>query len=158
MFAEINNGVVVTFPYDYDTLCQKNPYTKFPQTDVLAMYTGTEANLAGNELVQVVETDAPSFDRQTQKAVKDASPTLIGNAWTLGWSVQALTQEQQDAKNADEARMVREQRNQKLSECDWTQLADSTADKTAWATYRQTLRDVPSQSGFPWSITWPTQP
>jgi hypothetical protein len=158
MFAEIKNGLVVTFPYDYDTLCQKNPYTKFSQTDVLAMYTGTEDNLAGNELVQVVETNAPSFDKKTQKVAKDASPTLIGDAWTLGWSVQTLTQEQQDEKNADEARRVREQRNQKLSECDWTQLADSAADRTAWATYRQTLRDVPSQSGFPWTVTWPTQP
>ena len=158
MLAEINNGVVVTFPYDYDTLCQKNPYTKFSQTDVLSMYTGTEANLAGNELVQVVETDAPSFDKQTQIAVKDASPTLMGNVWTLRWSVQALTQEQQEAKNADEARRVREQRNQKLSECDWTQIADSPADKAAWATYRQQLRDITAQAGFPWTVTWPDAP
>jgi hypothetical protein len=158
MFAEINNGVVITFPYDYDTLCQKNPYTKFAQTDVLLSYTGTEDNLAGNELVQVVETDAPSFDKQTQKAIKDANPTLIENVWTLGWSIQTLTQEQQDAKNADEARRVREQRNQKLFECDWTQIADSTADKTVWSTYRQALRDITGQAGFPWTITWPESP
>ena len=61
-------------------------------------------------------------------------------------------------KDAEQATNVRNQRTEKLSECDWTQLADSTADKTAWATYRQSLRDVPSQTGFPWTITWPTQP
>jgi len=61
-------------------------------------------------------------------------------------------------KNAEQAKSVRKQRNTKLSDCDWTQLADSTADKAAWATYRQALRDVPSQSSFPWDITWPDAP
>jgi len=62
------------------------------------------------------------------------------------------------AKDAEQAKSVREQRNTKLSDCDWTQLADSTADKAAWAAYRQALRDVPSQSSFPWDITWPDAP
>ena len=158
MYAEVKNGVVITFPYDYDTLCQKNPYTKFAQTDALLMYVGTEDNLAGNELVQVVDTDAPAFDRQTQKIVKDSSPTLANNVWTLGWSTQSLTQEEQSAKNADQAQTVRSQRTQLLKDSDWTQIADSTADKTAWATYRQALRDIPAQSGFPWTITWPDAP
>lgn len=54
--------------------------------------------------------------------------------------------------------IVRGMRNQFLSESDWTQLADSSANKQAWATYRQALRDVPTQEGFPWDIQWPTQP
>jgi len=41
---------------------------------------------------------------------------------------------------------------------DQTQLADSTADKPLWAAYRQELRDVTAQAGFPWDITWPEQP
>ena len=61
-------------------------------------------------------------------------------------------------KDAEQATDVRRQRNQMLKDCDWTQIADSTADKTAWATYRQALRDVPSQTGFPWTITFPAQP
>ena len=61
-------------------------------------------------------------------------------------------------KDAEQAASVRRSRNGMLKDCDWTQLADSTADKTAWATYRQALRDVPAQTGFPWTITWPTQP
>ena len=60
-------------------------------------------------------------------------------------------------KDAEQAKSIREQRNQKLKDSDWTQLADSTADKTAWATYRQALRDITAQSGFPWEVTWPTQ-
>jgi hypothetical protein len=61
-------------------------------------------------------------------------------------------------KDAEQAANIRSQRTEKLKDCDWTQIADSTADKTAWATYRQALRDVPLQAGFPWTITWPTQP
>ena len=61
-------------------------------------------------------------------------------------------------KDAEQAKSVRTTRTQKLSDCDWTQIADSTADKTAWATYRQALRDIPAQSGFPWTITWPDAP
>ena len=61
-------------------------------------------------------------------------------------------------KDAEQAANARKSRTEMLKDCDWTQIADSTADKTAWATYRQELRDVPSQTGFPWEITWPTQP
>ena len=57
------------------------------------------------------------------------------------------------------ARYVRDQRNQKLIETDWTQMSDyNGSNKSAWATYRQSLRDVPAQSGFPNDITWPTEP
>lgn len=60
--------------------------------------------------------------------------------------------------DADQATNVRQQRNAKLRESDWTQIADSTADKPTWATYRQALRDITAQSGFPWTITWPDAP
>lgn len=58
----------------------------------------------------------------------------------------------------EQASLVRLTRNKKLADCDWTQLADSTADKPAWALYRQSLRDITAQEGFPWSVTWPTEP
>jgi len=61
-------------------------------------------------------------------------------------------------KDAEQAKSVRASRTEKLNDCDWTQIADSTADKTAWATYRQQLRDITAQSGFPWTITWPDAP
>lgn len=53
---------------------------------------------------------------------------------------------------------VREERDTKLRGSDWSVLADAPTDKTAWQTYRQELRDVPSQAGFPNSINWPTEP
>lgn len=62
------------------------------------------------------------------------------------------------SKDADQAKSVRTSRNDKLKECDWTQVADAPVDQTVWAAYRQALRDISSQDGFPWTITWPTQP
>ena len=56
---------------------------------------------------------------------------------------------------------VRAQRNSLLDLCDWTQLPDAplTAEqKQAWAEYRQALRDVPEQTGFPENVVWPSTP
>ena len=62
-------------------------------------------------------------------------------------------------KDAEQAKLVRQTRNDKLKESDWTHTTDSTvANKEAWATYRQALRDITSQVDFPWTITWPDAP
>jgi len=54
---------------------------------------------------------------------------------------------------------ARARRNALLAACDWTQLPDvPLTTQDAWAEYRQALRDVPSQSGFPEDIQWPTPP
>ena len=62
------------------------------------------------------------------------------------------------AKDAERAKSIRDSRTEKLKDSDWTQLADSTVDKAAWATYRQALRDITAQAGFPWTIDWPEAP
>lgn len=61
-------------------------------------------------------------------------------------------------KDAEQAKSVRSTRGEKLKESDWTQVADAPVDKEVWAAYRQALRDVTGQEGFPWTINWPTQP
>lgn len=62
------------------------------------------------------------------------------------------------ADTSYDAELARRERNQLLDVSDWTQLPDSTADKAVWATYRQALRDLPSQAGFPLEIVWPVPP
>jgi len=56
------------------------------------------------------------------------------------------------------ATQARTKRNALLTASDWTQVADAPVDQTAWATYRQALRDVPAQAGFPENIDWPVAP
>jgi hypothetical protein len=81
-------------------------------------------------------------DRLTQKLVP-ATPVLE-NGWVYTVAVADLTAEEiQSAKDSAMAQ-IRGQRNTLLAACDWTQIADSTADKTAWASYRQQLRDLPA--------------
>jgi len=52
---------------------------------------------------------------------------------------------------------VRNQRDRLLAETDWMALSDVTMSN-AWTAYRQALRDIPAQAGFPFSVTWPTKP
>lgn len=56
---------------------------------------------------------------------------------------------------------ARSRRDALLAACDWTQMTDApllATQKTTWATYRQALRDVPEQAGFPATIQWPISP
>ena len=84
---------------------------------------------------------------------------ILGPIFTDGETTAAEQETAYKAmKDAEQATNVRSTRTEKLKDSDWTQLADSTADKTAWATYRQALRDITAQAGFPWTITWPDAP
>ena len=53
---------------------------------------------------------------------------------------------------------ARDRRDSLLTQSDWTQVADAPVDQTAWATYRQALRDITVQVGFPRTIYWPVAP
>jgi len=83
-----------------------------------------------------------THDRLTQKLVSCAA--YDDGEFVSMVQVESLTAEEiQTAKNSAMDN-IRATRNQLLKDCDWTQIADCTADKAAWATYRQALRDLPS--------------
>jgi hypothetical protein len=63
----------------------------------------------------------------------------------------------------EKAAAIRAERNALLAATDWTQLLDARtamgeAKAAEWDAYRQALRDVPQQSGFPDVIEWPIKP
>jgi len=95
-------------------------------------------------------------DRATQKLVNVAA--YYEAPWVYTVKVVDKTAEDIQAETDAQAASVRAQRNKLLADCDWTQLADSTADKAAWATYRQALRDITAQADFPWTVNWPDAP
>ena len=79
-----------------------------------------------------------------------------------------FTSEEETARDLEEAEWaaaaadraaesVRSDRDELLTKTDWLALSDTTMS-AAWATYRQELRDIPEQAGFPNSITWPDEP
>lgn len=56
---------------------------------------------------------------------------------------------------------VKQTRNTMLFGSDWTQLPNNpltTEQQAAWATYRQELRDITNQSGYPFNVIWPVAP
>ena len=59
-----------------------------------------------------------------------------------------------DARKAEE---VRQERNSLIQQSDWMALGDVTMSDE-WRTYRQALRDITAQEGFPNNVTWPTKP
>jgi len=84
---------------------------------------------------------------------------ILGPVFTDGETTAAEQEVAYKAsKDAEQAKSVRATRGEKLADSDWTQVADAPVDKAVWATYRQALRDVTAQSGFPWTITWPDEP
>jgi len=98
-----------------------------------------------------------AHDRLTQKLVSCA-PYDNGEFVSMA-QVEAMTADEiQSAKDSAMAQ-IRYTRNQLLKDCDWTQIADCTADKTAWATYRQALRDLPATITEPRTFSdWPHSP
>ena len=102
-------------------------------------------------------SDAPTPD-QYQKVIEVAPVKDNTGIWTQTWSLVSMSDAEKAEEDSKAASSVRGARNRKLTDSDWTQIADAPVDQAAWATYRQALRDVPSQEGFPYSVSWPTRP
>jgi hypothetical protein len=82
----------------------------------------------------------------------------IDGKWYTKYSVADIDAEAIAAKDTEQAKAIRSQRTDKLKGSDWTQVADAPVDQAAWATYRQALRDITAQPGFPWDTQWPDAP
>lgn len=86
---------------------------------------------------------------------------MIDGTWVKKYSVGPSADDEpayRDEIDSRQAEQIRSERQIRLEASDWTQVSDAPVDKSAWAIYRQALRDLPSQPGFPWDITWPTPP
>jgi hypothetical protein len=94
-------------------------------------------------------------DRATQKLVP--CEPYIENGWAYTVTVEDKTAEDIAADVASKSAQVRAQRDRLLADSDWTQVLDAPVDRTAWAAYRQALRDLPSQEGFP-DVEFPVSP
>ena len=86
-------------------------------------------------------------------------PSVLKNGQIIEvpeWDLRTEAERQAGAVAA-QATSVRQQRDALLTETDWTALSDSTLT-TDMAAYRQALRDVPEQAGFPDTVIWPSRP
>lgn len=126
------------------------------QSELRSMYPNVSGPL--DDLYDVVFEGPQAQPTRYQIAFEDGVEQKSDGKWYTKYSVADMGAEAIAAKDAEQAKAVRQQRTDKLKDSDWTQLADSPADDLAWATYRQALRDITSQAGFPWTINWPVAP
>ena len=124
----------------------------FPNTGFPQQLTESIINDFGGDVVFEGPQAQPT---RYQIGFRDGVEQIDGK-WFTKYSVADLDADAIAAKDAEQAKAIRTQRNQLLAESDWTQLVDATVDKALWAEYRQSLRNIPSQDGFPWTVTWPS--
>lgn len=146
MIAKIENNQVTEWPI-------LSIYSRFPHTSFPSPLT--DADLPdGYVMVGVI---APPQANPGQKVVP-GQPVNKNGKWVQGWDVVDLTAEEITELTDTKAAEARAERNRLIAESDWTQVADAPVDKAAWAEYRQALRDISKQAGFPINTLWPIQP
>jgi len=150
MFVKATNGTVDTFPYNIGQLRRDNPNTSFPRVV-------PETTMAAYNMFPVELGVELTFDPLTQKIEAAATPVLTNGKWMLPKTVVALTATEIADMTAAKAQDVRSQRDKLIADTDWMALSDSTLTP-AWAAYRQALRDVTAQAGFPHTVDWPVKP
>lgn len=144
MHIKLTNGLPET--YSIGQLRRDNPQTSFPKNP-------SDELLAEWGLYPLTVLPKPSVDERTHY-LKASDFYQVGGKWQMHYSAEPLPQAQVE-------QTMRAERDRLLAETDWVvakayELQQSVPD--AWADYRQKLRDVPTQQGFPHDVTWPTVP
>lgn len=149
LYAKIVDDKVVTYPYTTTMLRNENLNTTF----VLPI---SEQDMAPFNMFPVERTQKP--EELYNNTVVELAPEKIDGVWKQKWEVRLISTEELLLRYKAKFTEIREKRTVLLTECDWTQLPDSSVDKQAWANYRQELRDLPSSNKNPFLIVWPIPP
>jgi hypothetical protein len=138
----------INYPYSIPELRASFPHSFLP------------AQLSDESLAQwdmYVVTPTPMPNDYT-KNITEGTPVLTDGVYYQSWNQSNATSEEISYRIENQWEEIRVLRNQLLSECDWTQLADIPNEtKELWTSYRAQLRDITSQSN-PFSINWPVKP
>lgn len=143
----------MAYPITLPLLAKRYPNTSFVRGVPLSTY-------ADFGVVEVKVAPKPDYDPETTQASLN-DPVEVEGKWFQKWETSPIPVAQLEEKQNQKEQSVRTTRNQLLSSSDWTQLEDSPLSedaKTEWALYREALRAVPEQDGFPDSVEWPVAP
>ena len=149
MYLKLENGNI-RYPYTISELKSENPNTSFPA--VL-----TNEVLKSFDVYYVETTD---YTDDYTKNIEEGTPILSESSYIQVWNKTDATEEEISAKLEEKWVEVRIMRDALLAQSDWTQFQDSPlsgTNLTDWQTYRQSLRDISSQSN-PYNLTWPAKP
>lgn len=171
MYVKLTNGQPDQYPYSVGQFRRDNPQTSFPKVipdEIMRRYG----------VYPVTELPKPDLDPLVQTLVRDAMPhkeiirlkteadatdpttgevdqaqvgqPIYGNNWLVGYTVENKPQDEAE-------RNIRNKRDRLLAETDWMALSDVTMSAET-TTYRQALRDITGQAGFPHEVVWPAKP
>ena len=147
MYLRIINNEI-SYPYTIKDLKAAHRNITFPNE------LGDETMIEFG-LYEVGQTPKPN---DYTKNITEGTPVLTDGLYYQNWIQADASQSEIDYRLENQWFIIRETRNELLSECDWTQLADIPSEtKEAWTIYRQALRNITTQSS-PFSITWPVKP
>lgn len=141
MHLKITNGQPEQ--YSIDQLRMDNPNTSFPAAP-------SDALLAGYDVFPYTRPAQPTVDWITSTLTSGEFEQDESGAWSQPFVVELLPV-------GDASRNVRNERNRLLQQTDWMALSDNTLTPE-YAAYRQELRDVTIQIGFPYNVDWPVEP
>lgn len=135
----------------------------FPEKNAFGSYPALQSKKAA-QLLDFPEEFIPEFYKSGKKAagfvnIEHNETAVTTCTWNESAYQKWLSQQPDPAEAL--AMEAREKRDQLLRDCDWTQIPDSPlseSEKESWKTYRQELRDVPQQRGFPEYVDWPEEP
>ena len=155
LFIQIQNNTIV-YPYTIQNLIKDNPNISFPDFQTLII---SEKLLEEFGVFKVNYTPPPpEFDKNVERAIED-SPKNIDGKWYSSWKIEKLSNEELLIANATAESYIKTTRNELLAKSDWTQMPDvNITNKEDWAIYRQALRDITIQTGYPFNVEWPIEP
>ena len=151
LFIRLEDGVPDGYP-----ISETNFRLLFPDTSFPSHFTADLVEPLGYGIYEI--SDHPESPGRYEKNIEVKPIRCEHGIWKQTWGVIPMSDAEKEAIDAAKAKEIRSERDWKLAACDWTQVADAPVNKAAWATYRQALRNMPEQEGFPWSVEWPRRP
>jgi hypothetical protein len=147
MYLRIINNEI-NYPYTIKDLKAAHRNITFPNE------LGDET-MVEFDLYEVRQTPKPN---DYTKNITEETPILVDGVYYQNWVQVNASESEIEYRLENQWFVIREIRNELLSECDWTQLSDIPSEtKAIWSEYRQSLRDITSQTN-PFNITWPVKP
>jgi len=153
MFIQISNDTPIGHAIVEDNLRMLFPNVNFPR--IFNPSAVEPFGFAMYEFTQMPEV--PRF----KKLIEVPPVKRSDGIYYQTWGFEDMNEEEKEQSTEEKKRLVRIERDFIINKSDWTQLPDvilSEEKKIEWNTYRQALRDVSLQEGFPWDVVWPTPP
>jgi len=144
MYIKLTNGTPTE--YSIGQLRRDNPQVSFPKNPL-------DATLAEYGMCPVKELARPEYDARTHY-LKQSDFYQVAEKWQVHYVPEQLPHAQVETA-------IRAERDHLLSASDWIVVKSYEAQQPVpqkWVDYRQDLRNIPIQSGFPFDVQWPDIP